>query len=365
MNRKEVINRLQLWLLVVNFTIGSALLLVPSGVVVKAKQDGWIAMLFAIAVGAFMQYIMVSLANQHPDKTLIEILEQVLGKYLGKLFGLIYAWFFLHLSALVIRNAVDFIASILMVETPMIVFSIVAGILTLYSALHGLEVFSRTNELFSFFAFIGIVLTTLLLIPLVEFENLQPILATGIKPIFLGAYPVIGFPFAELIVFLMILPFVDKRQHLKKIFVSAGVMGGLVLFLVTISSILVLGTTGTALSIFPTFNMARLINIGNFITRVEAITALAYLFVITTKITVTFYGGSLAISQVFNLQDYRVILIPLIVIEVSLSIILNRNVVEEFNFAVTTWTPYSVLLGVVIPLILLAVGWLKRKLFKK
>lgn len=356
-----IINRLQFWFLTANFTVGSALLLIPTGIISQAKQDAWIAMLLAIVLGAGIQYIMISLATLYPDKSLIRIIEYLLGKPLGKMIGILYAWFFLHLSALVIRNAVDLIKAVIMPETPMLPLSLMAGILIYIAIYHGIEAVGRSNELFTPVAIIGFWLTILLVAPLMKGENIQPILAEGLAPVIKGAYPMLGFPYAELIVFLMFIPFLNSKKEIKKIFITAGMVGGFSLLVGTLSSVLVLDANLAGITLYSTYSMARLINIADFLTRLESVISLSILVTIFAKIEVSFYGGILALAQVFNLPDYRTIIAPLVIIVVTLSIILDESIIEEQVFAITTWTPYGLLFGFVIPLILLILSWFRKK----
>ncbi len=356
-----IINRFQLWLLVVNFTIGSALLLIPAPTTFVAKQDGWIVMLIATIIGIFITYVMISLACLYPKQNLISILHTLLGKKLGNIIGLLYAWFFLHLSALVIRNAVDFVKAVIMPDTPITIFSIMAGILLLLSVHKGSEILGRFNEFITPFAIVGFWFTIVMVIPITNPDYLQPILRSGIKPLIKGAYSVLAFPFAELVVFLMFIPLVSNKKHIKKVFISAGAVGGLSLTVMIFLTILVLGVKATEMSIYPTYSMARLINIANFLTRVEAVLALAYIIVIFVKIAASFYGSIIAIAQIFNLSEYRSLTFPLVIIVVTLSITLDRSIVEVVDFATTSWTPYGLLFGFIVPLILLGLGYIKKK----
>lgn len=354
------INKLQLCLLVMNFTIGSALLLIPPAIVSQSKQDAWISMLFAILIGSIIIILLGTLALKHPDKTLIQISETLLGKYVGKLIGLLYAWFYLHLAALVIRNLVDFL-EVFMIDTPVEAFNIMIGLLMFFAIKYGLEVIARSNEVYTLLAFGGILFTFILVIPLMDINNIKPILAEGFKPVISGSLPAIGFPYAELVVFSMILPSVNNKQNLRKVFILGGVLGGIVLFFSILSSLLVLGEAATSISIYPTYNMARLINIGEFLTRVEAFISLSFFIIVFVKIIITFYASILAISQVFNLSDYRPLTVPYLVIVLALSVILNENIVEVITFASTTWTPYAMVFGFVIPLFLLLLTYIKNR----
>lgn len=355
-----LINRYQLWLLIVNFILNSSILIIPGPLVSVAKQDAWISMILATILGSFIIYNLLLLNSRYPKKTIVNIGEILLGKPVGKVIGFMYAWFFLHLSALVLRDIGDFITTVIMPGTPMIVLIILVGVLVYLTVYYGLEVISRSNELFTPYAVFGFWLTIFFVIPLMDIDHIKPILDGGIKPIIDASYSVLGFPYAELVVFLMILPFVGNRKHIKKVFLSAGIVGGFSLTITVLSSILVLNIRPTELSVYATFNMARLINIGDFLTRVEVITALAYIIVIFTKIVVSFYGGLLAISQVFNVADYKPLLLPVLIIVITLSILLNENIVEVVNVAEQTWTSYSLFFGFILPLIYLGISKLKK-----
>lgn len=353
------INKFQFCLLVINFTIGSALLLIPSAVVTHSKHDAWISMILAMLVGSIIIFILGTLASKYPDKTIIQITETLLGKYVGKFVGLLYAWFYLHLAALVIRNLTDFL-KVFMIDTPIEVFNIMIGILMFFAIKYGLEVIARSNEIYTIMAFIGVFFTFLLVIPLMDIDNIKPILAHGIKPVLSGSLPAIGFPYAELVVFLMIIPAVNNKRHLKKIFILGGILGGIVLFFSIIGSILVLGEAATSISVYPTYNMARLINVGDFLTRVEAFISLSFFIIVFVKIIIAFYASILAVTQVFNMEDFRPLTIPYIIISLTLSVLLNENIVEVINFASSTWTPYAMVFGFLFPLFLLLLTFIKK-----
>ncbi len=358
------INRFQFFLLVVNFTIGSALLIIPSSVISEAKQDAWISILLTILIGVFLQYVMITLATKYPSKTLIDIIELLLGKIFGKIIGLLYVWFFFHLASLVLRNIIDFIIITLITETPIVVLSIAIGISLFYYIKYGLEVIARSNELYSFGILIAIILTMLLVSPLMEGKNILPVLENGIKPILRGTLPIIGFPYAELVVFLMIVPYINNKKNLKKIFISAGATGGLVLFIVTLTSILVLNPLEPQSNIYATYNVARLINIGDFITRMETLIGLTFIVIASIKLVISYYSGILALSQITRISDYRPLLFPTLIIIITLSINLNKNIVEELFVAYYVWTPYALIFGFLIPLILLFLSYFKSY-FKK
>ncbi|HEY8465156.1 MAG TPA: GerAB/ArcD/ProY family transporter, partial [Bacillota bacterium] len=105
--------------LLVSFTIGSAIILAPGR---GARQDAWIAIIIGALEGVALALIFTTLARRFPGQTIVEILEAVFGPYLGKLLAACFVWYSFHLGSLVIRDFTDFFTTVVMPETPSIVF---------------------------------------------------------------------------------------------------------------------------------------------------------------------------------------------------------------------------------------------------
>jgi len=361
MLEKGSISQYQLWLLMINFCTGSTLLLIPSIVVGKSKQDAWISMLLGTFIAIGIINIYIKIAEQFPYKNLVEVLQTTFGFWIGKGIALLYAWFFLFLSSLVIRDSLDFITIALMPETPVFTFAIMAFILILLVSIQGIEGIARSTEFFAPIATVGFWLTLLLTIPEMNVTNIFPIFAEGVKPVFSGIVPILSFPFAELVVFLMILPYLNQRKHLKTTMRLGIIFGGSILFFNVLGTILVLNIRPTQLSIYAPFNVARIINIGNFLVRIETLFAVSFVLTIFIKMILTFYAGVLALAQIFGLQNYRSIIVPTLFFVVTLSIVSFKNIVVVLEFTAKVSTPYTLLFGIMIPLLLLGTHYLKQK----
>ena len=356
-----IISRYQLWLLIVNFILGGSILILPGSIITIARQDAWLSFIIATMIGVLFSLILLSLSKRFPNMTIVHISEQILGKKIGKVIGILYAWFFLNLSVLLISDAANYIGITALRNTPRIVLVIMAAILIYSVVYHGLEVLARSNSFLSFIAAIGFWFSILFSIPYMDTQKIYPILENGFLPVVKGAYPVTGFPFAELVVFMMVIPFVNKKKHISKIFISAILVGSFTLIISILATILVLNVRPTEMSLFAPYNMVRIINIGEFLTRLEAIISISYMITVLTKMLVSFYGSILAIGQIFELSSIRSIISPLIIIAVSLHFILNKSIVEIIEVAAVVWTPYSLLMGVIIPVILLVLSYFRKQ----
>ena len=69
---KENISLTQLFMLIFNFLLGSAIV---AGVGKDAKQDAWIAILLTTLIGIGLMYFYYSISQLLPNKNLFEIME--------------------------------------------------------------------------------------------------------------------------------------------------------------------------------------------------------------------------------------------------------------------------------------------------
>src|SRR5213080_2486759 len=113
------ITPLQFGILVFMFALGSAAILLPSIIVSIAKQDAWISVLLSIIVDISFILLWDHLSKKCPNQSIIQYSEQILGKWLGKMVGFVYVWYFLFLSSLVLHNVGAFITTNILVQTPM------------------------------------------------------------------------------------------------------------------------------------------------------------------------------------------------------------------------------------------------------
>jgi len=357
---KTLINRSQLWLLIVNFEIGSALFFTPSVVANITKQDGWISFLLAILFGTFIILIVVQLAKYYPSLTLIDISQIVLGKTIGKFIGILYIFFFLYLSSLLLFEVSNMIQISLLRATPTIVLTLLISILIYMSTTKGIEVIARSNEFFTPIAFIGFWLTLFLAIPQMEWKNLLPVFSVDMKTIVKGSLNIQGLTYFEIAVFLMIIPFLNQQKNLTKIMVSGGIFAGLTLLVIFLSSILVLGSQFAGLSIFSPIGLASTINIADFLTRLETLLTMTYVITLFTKMIVSFYSGVIATAQIFDLGDYRPLILPSLIITIIFSLIVP-GIVGFLTLIKTAWIPYALLFNVILPLFFLVITYMRQQ----
>ncbi|CAM4320397.1 spore germination protein [Paenibacillus alkaliterrae] len=350
----------QFTVLVTIFTIGSSILVAPAGLASEAKQDAWIAAILGVGVSMVFVWLYNTLGTRFPDMTLAEYSEHILGKWAGKIVSLLFVSYFFILAALLLREIGDFMTTQIMPETPIQSIHIIFIGVVLMGTRLGLEPLTRASEIFfpwiiGLLFFLVMALTTE-----IDFQRMEPILGEGIKPIMRGAFPFLGLPFLELVVFLMIFPYVNKTKEAAKALFVGTLIGGIVIIVITMLTIIVLGSDLAARQIYPSFVLSKKVNIANFLQRVENIMAGIWFLTIYFKLTICFYASALGLAQTLKLRDYRVVTFPLGMILVVLSLVASPNIVYFLTFVKEIWTPYSLTYGLLLPLILLGVAAIRK-----
>lgn len=345
------------------FALGSAALILPTMVTSIAKQDGWISMLLAGPFNYFILLIYLALADRFPKLTLAQYSEKLLGVWLGKAVTLLYIFYFLLLSALVLRNISDFLNLSVLPETPEWFINLTFMIVVIYGVLLGIETIARTGEILFGWAALVIGIVLIALFNQFNFQNFEPFLYDGwIRPI-KGVYPILGFPIAEFVFITTVFPLVrqeDRKKLRKKLKLSVFAIA-FVSTLITIFLVAVMGVQEASRSPFAVYDMAKNINIEEILVRVEILVAMVWIGTVFMKLALCVYVLTVLTAQMLKLSTYRPLVIPYAFVIVPISLMVYRNAAHAHEFGIGVWTVYSLLHGCVVPLLLLVVAVIRGK----
>ncbi|MEK0317046.1 GerAB/ArcD/ProY family transporter [Cohnella sp. 56] len=356
MIEKGKINPRQFSILTLLFSLGSSILIVPSALASFARQDGWLSAVLGVAVGTLLLAFYRALAARHPDQSLVEYTQALLGTWLGKLAGFLFFLYFFILSALVLRNVGDFLTTIVMPETPIqVVHCVMLGAILIGVAL-GLEVIARAAEIFLPWVCALLVVLVVFLLPQIETSRIQPVFESGTKAVIHGSLSVLSIPYLEMVVFLMVFPYASKQQRAASAFIKGGLLGGFVIIVITLLCIFVLGWDFTARHTFPSYTLAKKIQIGEFLQRIEVLVAIIWFVTIFFKLGLTFYAALLGLAQLLGLSTYRPLIVPCGMVLLMMSVIVYPNIVYFRHFASQTWPLYALTMGFVLPLLIWSVS---------
>lgn len=342
----------QYMLIVILFTIGSSILIVPTPLATQAKQDAWIALLLSILLGSCLILFYNKIGELSAGKTFVQATNYVFGSWVGRILSFFYLSFIYILAALVLRNIGDFMTTQIIPETPLQFTHILFLLVVICGAYLGIEAIGRSAEIFMPWLIILFLLMAISLAPQISLDNLKPMLENGVTPILSASTILIGTPLLEMVALLMIFPYVKESKKTRHGWLLGMLFGGGALFLITLLCLLILGSDLTALNAYPSYRIGQKINIAGFLEGLEIIVAIIWMITIFFKLVVLYYASSIGIAQYLKMDDHRPLLLPLGIGMVVLSIIAYPDVAYFETFVSDIWLSYALTHGLFLPFLL-------------
>lgn len=355
---KEVISDKQGVSLVVLFIIGESSILVSG---LTAEKDLWLAIILSIFMALFLMFVYSKLFNICPDKDLFDLVEICFGKFIGKGIILLYTWYAFDLATLVLIDFGQFVNTINLPETPIIVPMIGIMILCVWIVKEGIEVMGKWGELFLMIPIILAFIAILFLIPNMNLNNIRPVLYNGMKPVIKGAYEVLIYPFGETVIFTVAFSALKDKKSIYKIYIQSLLIGAIFLLTTSLTIVLVLGINDASISYFPAYETVKRINIGNTLQRIEAISAIVFLLGGFIKVSIYLLAACKGVAKIFGCKDYRFIVTPIALLVINLAYFEFDSIISFNEWIFNAWVYYAFLFIVIFPIIILIAAEIKKK----
>jgi len=347
--------------LMILYILGSAL--VTSGNII-ACHDSWIALIIGALMAVPVIYIYIRISILFPQKDIFEVFYLVLGKAVGTIFSVMFIFYCIHLGSLVIRNFTEFIQIVSLPETPQLVVALTMAAVCMMALKQNLYVMGRIATLVVPLLVISILTTAILNIPNMHIDYMKPVLYESLSKIPPASFSFLTFPFAEVVVFTGIVSKTHPENNIKKVYLISLFFGALLLLIAILRNILVLGPTLLTSLYFPSYSSAALINIRDFITRIEVLIAGNFLLCGLVKVYVCIYVASNGIKKVFNINTNKSIVVPLTILMVAISGYVFQSTMQMFDIF-ETYKYYAPIFQMIIPIIVIVVAEVRIRVLKK
>jgi len=341
------------------FLLGSSLV---TGGSMIAKQDSWICILLSTFMAVPLVSIYAGLYKAAPGQDIFDMAYSAFGKIVGPIVTALFSLYTLHLGALVIRNFSEYFQVVSIPETPQAVTAICIGGIALYNILKGIETPARGAVFIMPITLAVIMFLNALSIKYMDFNNLKPILNQDFGTILHGAYSVFVFPFGEVVLFVTVFAAVETKTKPSKLYITAVIFAGVLLSLLIVVAIMMIGFPFVASIYFPSYISAGIIDIGNFISRIEVLVSGNYIIFGVIKVSVCLYVSCKGISKLFGIKNHKKTAAPIAAVMVIISILVYENTMQMFSF-LKIYEIYAPFFQIVIPFALLIA--LNRKNKKK
>jgi spore germination protein KB len=360
MRQEKITNKEAICLLMI-FIMGSSYIL---GTGTESKQDAWISVIFGLLMSMPILFVYSRVMSLYPEKGLFEILEEIFGKFVGKVFILLYIWYAFHLGALVVRNFGEFINTVAMPETPKFVPMFCLVMVAIPAVKSGIEVLARTSAYLLPVILLIILFVQLLGFPLLDFNNIRPIFNNGWRLILKGGASTFAFPFSETVLFLGLFSSLKTKKSIYKVFLLGTSIAGILLIFITLRNILILGPVQTKFY-FPAHVAVSRIRIGDYFERLELTVAVIFVVGVFIKMSVCLLVACKGVAHLFHLEDYRSVVIQVGLLLLYFSYSLYSSIMEMGEWAFKVYFYYAFPFQVIFPMIILVTAEIKQRRRRK
>ena len=254
----------------------------------------------------------------------------------------------------------QFMTTAIFPETPSIVVASALLLFSVYAARNGIEVIGRLSEFIGPVIMIGILSIAFALSKDMDFKALAPVMEKGFFSLLYGGLYISSLT-TEILGLAMVLPYLNDHKKAKTVLISSFLFIVAWFLIITVSVLSTFGPLARGFP-FPTFEAVKVINIGDFLDRIEAVHMALWVLGIFIKIAFYLYLTALGIGQLFNLKDYKPLVLPLAAVVLSLGSIIAPSIVELTEFIsheIFTW--YALFFILLVPSILLTTAIIRQK----
>jgi spore germination protein KB len=344
------------------FLIGQTLIMYNG---MPAKSDIWLSVLAACLATAPLALLAARLASIFPGKNLYDLQIDLFGQAAGRVVCMLYVLFTLHTGSLVLRDMTNFIQLTALTQTPQYVTAVFTVALCIYCVKAGINTLSRYTAM-ALPVYLLIIVGTTLLSTTVwgRLSHLPPPLYNGAAPMLRSAVSLAAFPFADLVMLPFVLQPLKEHRKAKVIyFTSSGITAAL-LIMFFVRNMFVLGDNFTYTQYFPGYMAVSLIDIADFLQRIEVVVGAVLFMGAFVKITVYLYVASLGLSKALGFGDYRQFAAPVGMLLAALSLFAYPNIVVNVAFASGIYPYYAFSFRVALPVTVWLMAERKRKKLK-
>lgn len=326
-----------------------------------SKQDTWLSMLIGGGIGIALTLLVVHLSILHPNQTLTQFSQALMGKWLGRIIVIPYliAWYIF--CAVLLREYPGFLQPILLDRTPLwIIMLLLLGLMIYLTYTAGITGIGRLSE------FVGPIIIFTLIVSFIlntvnaDWHNLLPVYAdSGWINIIKGSLgPAFWFPGPFTL--LVVIAFMKNPQKA----ISKSLLGvAITILMVFASTLMVLMVFGPDLAAeirFPYFLYVRTINILNFIQNIDIFFMFIWIFGVTAQLSLYLFVASYEMGHWLNVKNWR----RIILYSAPAIFIMAVLIPDETAFASYDKFWSAVIFpvcGIVIPLLLWIISVVKKK----
>ncbi|AGL02714.1 GerAB/ArcD/ProY family transporter [Desulfoscipio gibsoniae] len=335
-------------------TLSAQIFLTQSVFIYHAGMNAaWIIALVLTFIGLSGVLLLVFLLNRFPGRDLVQVGEELAGPYINIFFALFYLAMFVVSAGFILRGIGERMVAGFLIDTPISLITLTFIVGTVVVSYLGLEAVARTAKFLAGILVVTGLTLVALTIPLWSFSTLYPLWGSGLLQLLRGALENSG-NYVQILLLGIIYPFLPGDKG-KKVGVWGVGIAGFTMFLYVLTPILVFTYPTVTELTLPSFELARIINIGRFGQRMEVVFLPLWVFGNMIYLSASLYAGAVVLARLCRLDDYRPFVLSMAVF-VTVTAFIPQNAPQAAYWFYEYISRYSfgMLIGIMLLLLLIA-----------
>lgn len=356
----ETLTDRQFAFIMLGAAIGQDLVYIPQLMAKEAGTGGWVTMLIATCIAAYLVYLFVYLGYVHKNKTLYDYSQELVGKYITYIFAGIYILYFFTIFSLNCRVFSEYLNIFTMPHTPVIALCLLLLLVILLVLIKRLRVLARLCEIYMSLVIIGALIISTIIIFQGRLVNMRPFFEVSEVSTYIKAIPTMQFP----VVGIEILGCVAIcKNNTKKVFkysaLSAFLYGACLIYVFE-ACLSVIGVDDIIHYDFTLFNVLRSIDVPylDFLKRLDGIALMFWFMSVFCHLSLFAYGTIFYINKIFKRISYN--LLVFIVLILAFFVFLLPQTYYQAKEVLIFISNAMVITSVLIPMILLIITKVKK-----
>lgn len=360
LSEKAIISTNQFIWMVFSIITSFTTLQIPGILIFHAGRDAWISALLAWFLDVLLAIVYARMGIRFPGQNFMQYSITILGKFWGRIIGIMFPLFFLMVSSLLMRAISILVGNTILPEAPTVLILLIGYIFIGYAVKKGIEVIGRSCEILGPIYLLSFIVLFALVLPKINLSKLRPLFAKGLYPSLSGSIFILSF-ISICIIMGMYIPICN---HIENGFIAKFIalsLGTFVICSVVILSIAIFGTEQASNTVNPGLMLTQMANIENVIDRADVIWFIIAIEAGLMTSVNLIWASSLGISQIVGLSTYKPLVYPITLISGILSIVSFDNYTEILDFAFYSYPFVSIFIGTGLEVFLFIMALVLKK----
>ena len=298
----------------------------------SSRQDSWLVLIVSFLLSIPFVVVFAALLKRFPTKNMLQIFRIVFGKAAGTVISVLYVVYFTLVLSHMLNDMSEFYTSYIEPETPPMLFIVITILTAAYGLKTGIQYLVKMSGVIALVSAVSVVGPFLLLLDKMDFSNFLPILRYPPK-IYFQSVTQFWFLQSSLILFpLMLTPVLRSPQSFGKSSLGGMAAGTLGLLLISVRNTTVLGPMAAIVD-SASYASTRVIEIGNFFTRVEIVVSLITTILIFLSICMVYYSAAQGAAQLFKIQSMKRAILPVGAVAALLAMVYFPSTIAHLEYA--------------------------------